>query len=903
VWQRGGAPGGLTAGNLEAWRTGFGSAAGAAVPEPGALGLLLVLIAIRLIKADRRKIAVNLVASLGLMVTTNGTSSAADVTATWNGTTGNWSDSTKWNSALFPNNGNGGLTYDAVINGGTVTLDQNITLEGLALTGGEVTGLFHLLLEGDSTWKGLMSGGGQTVVGPSGTLLISDVSAARLHRTLVNNGAAMLGVNSALDMAGGTFQNNGSFTANSALLQEVRGFGNVGTVNTFNNAGTFTKQGVAQLWFKSFTRGVQFNNSGTVDIQGGELILQNGGTHTGDFSITAGTTLWLSGVHDFAATADVASAGSMQAYTNALVNFNGPRTISGSFTIRDGSIVNFNGATTLNDVTLSSGSLAGTGDVAVTGAATWSGGTMSGTGQTIVAPGGTLVISSGINAITGLQRTLVNQGSATWSFANGRGDVGFTNGTFQNNGSFVADASGGTLRLVSSGLAATVNAFNNAGTFTKTGAGQVRTFAHTQNVVKFNNSGTVDIQQGELVLENGGTHSGDFNIASGSTLWLSGSHQLAAGAEVSGPGPLRVYRGATEFQGSVSLDSVINFDSGILTLADGGIHTATFNIAAAGTLRLAGTHDFTAASSVFNEGAIEVYGGTTEFNGIFQSNGRIVVSGGATATIATLTVAQGGALQLDNGTLAAQAVILDQGGALSGNGTVATADLTVADGGLISPGFSVGALQIDGDLDQQRGGQLLIEIDSTSSYDVVDVAGVADLGGTHTVEIMDGAISLGDEFTVLTAGSLAPGSKFDAVKTVTDGAFYLAADYDEGGSVTLTSLLWADADNDDEVTAADIAGIVLGLRDPDQFTLDYPFRRSPMEFGNIDGDEDFDFDDIDLIYERIFSSSMTVVAFEEALADAARVPEPSTWLLGLLGGVMLGRRTRAWRRGLPPELN
>src|SRR5262245_12140024 len=62
---------------------------------------------------------------------------AADVTSTWNGTTGNWSDATRWSSnPNFPNNGNGGFTYDAIINSGSVTLDQDIAIEKLTLSGG-----------------------------------------------------------------------------------------------------------------------------------------------------------------------------------------------------------------------------------------------------------------------------------------------------------------------------------------------------------------------------------------------------------------------------------------------------------------------------------------------------------------------------------------------------------------------------------------------------------------------------------------------------------------------------------------------------------------------------------------------------------------------------------------------
>ena len=66
---------------------------------------------------------------------------AADVIATWNSITGNWSDFTQWSSnPLFPNNGNGGFTYDAIQNAGVLTVNQAITIEKYTFSGGTNTG-------------------------------------------------------------------------------------------------------------------------------------------------------------------------------------------------------------------------------------------------------------------------------------------------------------------------------------------------------------------------------------------------------------------------------------------------------------------------------------------------------------------------------------------------------------------------------------------------------------------------------------------------------------------------------------------------------------------------------------------------------------------------------------------
>jgi len=77
-------------------------------------------------------------------------------------------------------------------------------------------------------------------------------------------------------MSGGTFNNNGAFTPNSSSELDCY---DIGGINAFNNAGTFTKQGSGLTTFRVVsTTGVRFNNSGSVDVQGGTLALDAGGS-------------------------------------------------------------------------------------------------------------------------------------------------------------------------------------------------------------------------------------------------------------------------------------------------------------------------------------------------------------------------------------------------------------------------------------------------------------------------------------------------------------------------------------------------------------------------------------------------------------------------------------------------
>jgi hypothetical protein len=71
---------------------------------------------------------------------------AADVTSTYLGGSGNWSDPARWSSnPAYPNNG--ALTYDAVVNpitNVTIMLTEPITINKLDLALATVTGNFDL---------------------------------------------------------------------------------------------------------------------------------------------------------------------------------------------------------------------------------------------------------------------------------------------------------------------------------------------------------------------------------------------------------------------------------------------------------------------------------------------------------------------------------------------------------------------------------------------------------------------------------------------------------------------------------------------------------------------------------------------------------------------------------------
>ena len=65
--------------------------------------------------------------------------------STWNSSTGDWNDATRWSTnPFFPNNGNGAPSYDAVIGAGAVNLNIDVSLLSLSLNGGALNGSGNL---------------------------------------------------------------------------------------------------------------------------------------------------------------------------------------------------------------------------------------------------------------------------------------------------------------------------------------------------------------------------------------------------------------------------------------------------------------------------------------------------------------------------------------------------------------------------------------------------------------------------------------------------------------------------------------------------------------------------------------------------------------------------------------
>jgi hypothetical protein len=307
----------------------------------------------------------------------------------------------------------------------------------------------------------------------------------------------------------------------------------------------------------------------------------------------------------------------------------GPATVTGTASVSGGSLT-LNGPSSVQNLTQTGGNVNGTGDLTIGGTWSWSsGGTMSGTGHTIL--NGTASLGGGFfSQLNG--RVVDSNGTAAIPVGD---SITFTNNATWNNnaGSLFTIQDSSSL----SGFFPGTGAFNNAGTFRRSGPAGTTTVG-----IAFNNTGTVDVQTGALTLNAGGTDSGPVTLASGTTLSInSGTYTLAGGATVSGGGVVQVpsFVGLT-VSGPASVDQ----------LTVGGTLTANAPLT---TQSLALSNATVTANAPVTAQSITVGGGTVTANADLTAQSLTFSSGTITGP-GTVNVA--GNLTWTNGTMSGPGV-------------------------------------------------------------------------------------------------------------------------------------------------------------------------------------------------------------------------------------------------------
>lgn len=533
---------------------------------------------------------------------------------------------------------NGTSTFNSATISGTLTLsggeaDFNGTtsIGSLNETGGTLGGTGSVTINGNSSWtSGTMNGTGTTTLATNATLTLLGVNSGSvvISRTFINNGTifwteAAADNNEYLYLSA-SFENFGTFSATPHANGNLNFQNNGGTPSFTNESGaTFAMNGPGNFVMNA---GIPFNNAGIASVIGGELDLHGGGTQTTAFSTAPGTTLDLQGTHTFASTSGVSGSGTVSV-SSGTTTFNGVA-ISGLLDLTNGT-ANFNSAaSSIGSLNQSGGTLGGAANVTINGNSNWTAGTMNGAGSTIIAPGVTLTLLGNTNGSAVLSRTLVNNGTISWSEAAADTNEYFYLGSaLQNFGTvtFTAHAGGNLNFQNNGGTPGFIN--ESAGTVTAAGAGKVNF-----NSVAFNNAGSATVNAGQLSLDGGGSQTSGFTGLPGATLEFGGAHTFTAAATITGNVNVQVDNGTADFLASLTTTGTIQFNGGTWSI-EGSVSAAQLNLPG-GILNLNGSSTFT----LNQDGGTLGGSGTTTLEGVSSWTAGTMNGTGVTVIDSTATL-------------------------------------------------------------------------------------------------------------------------------------------------------------------------------------------------------------------------------------------------------------------------
>ena len=619
----------------------------------------------------------------------------------------------------------GGTVADLDIVNGTLDVDTtplNVTDLAMLGSGAVLTGDSEVTVTSSGLWNiGTMSGTGRTIIGGGATLDLSTTSTKTWDVREIEN----LGVINWND--GSVFISNGPLMDNQGTFNVLLGATNRtfdftgGALGTFTNTGTFIGNTGGAI--ATFDMAFDHTSVTAAAIQAGTVVLNDGGTSTGDFTVQggAGLAFLTAGSETHTLSGSVSGAGSVTlGSVNGVVNLTASSTYDiggqteifggtsnfdgtlldlgvrlpgtngvGNFDETNGPIVhglddldivnaglffNANDVQTTNlTMTGSDGVLGGTADVTVTSSGLWNIGLMSGTGRTIIGGGATLELST-TSTKTWDVREIENLGVINWN----DGSVFISNGPLMDNqGTFnvLLGATNRTFDFTGGAL----GTFTNTGTFIGNTGGAIATFD-----MAFDHTSVTaaDIQAGTVVLNDGGTSTGDFTVQGGAGLAF-----LTAGSET------HTLSGSVSGAGSVTLGSV----NGVVNL--------------------------TASSTYDIGGQTEIFGGTSNFDGTLLDLGvRLLGTNGVANFDETngpivhglddLDIVNAGLFFNANDVQTTNLTMTGSGGVLGG-----TADVTVTSSGL----WNIGLMSGTGRTIIGGGATLELSTTSTKTWDVREI--------------------------------------------------------------------------------------------------------------------------------------------------------------------------------------
>jgi hypothetical protein len=558
-----------------------------------------------ILNARRSRLSAAAVAALGTTVV-----QAASVSWDGGGSSSFWDVATNWGANVLPAAGDEVLlgSFDTTlrsgnfalqsfsgtgtlsITGGSLSNSLASTVGGLNLAGGAIGGTGATAITGVLTWSGgSITGAGSTdaatvtIIGSNGKTLSGGRILNAVNTTWSGNTAAN---NNAIAISGGSiFNSSGSFFDSNAFDSALtRGNGG----GTFNNLGTFSKQSATTT-----TIGTAFNNTGTVNVNAGTLLLS---------SIEASTS---SGVYNIASGAKLEIRNGSHTLNNVTTQGDGVFQISTENVGADASVV-LNGGTHTTAFVLSGSTLSGDNHT-FQGLATWSGGTITGSAAQSTTFANDLSIS-GANGKTLSGGRAVNAGNTVWS-----GNTAAKNNAIAISGGSVFNSSG-TFTDANT-FDSVMNRGNGGGRFVNAGTFDKQSATTTTLGTAFDNHGTVNVNAGTLLLsavDASTSNGGVYNIAGGAKLEIrNGSHTLNS-VTTQGAG---VFQISTE---NVGADAVV--------YVNGGAHTTAFVLSGS---TMAGSDASFKGLATWTGGTISGAATTTFDNnvGITGANTKVIVGG------------------------------------------------------------------------------------------------------------------------------------------------------------------------------------------------------------------------------------------------------------------------------------
>lgn len=628
-------------------------------------------------------------------------------------------------------------TGQVELTSGILTMNGEVNVPNFAIKGGTLTGT-HTFKNGAAWTDGVLKDGSTTNASGSTFTLESTVDNDLDGHALINAGTINWTDGDIKTSNGAILNNSGTFNDSIADDHEFRRF--TGGVTDFTNTGTYHKTGSAKTEFDQ-----TFTNSGAVDLDAGTFVIDGGGStsSTGSFDVATGATLRFDNNYSVADASKITGSGQVELT-------NGTLALSGTVNV--------------SDFAIKGGKLSHT-QIFQNGA-TWSEGVLS-NGSTFNLSGSTFNIQSTVeNNIDG--KTFNNSGTTNWI----DGDIVLDNnssiinsGTF--NDSIIDDHE---IRR----FTGTTGVFTNSGTYHKTGS------AKTDIDQEFNNSGTVDVDAGTLVIDGTGEASstGAFDVASGATLQFDNNYIIADAAKLTGAGKYLHTFGDLELDGVLSVD--FEQDGGF-TLIDGSFQIGgtfdwkdgtwdaaadgeTTTINSSGLLNLEDTISSYKNRDIINNGTVNWTGGTlrTDGNGSFTNNG---IFKDASDSDHTLTESSGDSSFTNQGTYlktGAGTTRIDQSFTNSSPTTVEVRN---------------GVLALNGGGTNYSSGSMVVKntgmIQFANNFKIENAARLSTsaLSGTHGYELTAGDLDLDGTLSVdfvQTGGEL-------------DGTHNIAAQYDWNG--------------------------------------------------------------------------------------------------------------------------